>query len=210
MVARDQHLAPGRPRRQQADRPPDQGPPRPRAGRQRLDPRLDTERPDTWEVQGRGELQLVVLLEMMRREGYELTAGQPQVVTREDRRQEARAGRAARDRHPRGAGRRRHPGARRPQGRMEQMVNDSTGWVRMEFLVPARGLIGFRTEFLTRRAATASSTTSSTAGSPGRRLRTGNRLARGRPPRPTASSRSSASRSAACPSSAPARRSTRG
>jgi GTP-binding protein TypA/BipA len=108
-----------------------------------------TERPDTWEVQGRGELQLAILVEMMRRESYELTVGKPQVVTRQI------------------GGKLHEPverltidapedfvgvvtqllGLRR--GRLEQMVNHGTGWVRMEYLVPARGLIGFRTEFLT-------------------------------------------------------------
>ncbi len=108
-----------------------------------------TERPDTWEVQGRGELQLAILVEMMRRESFELTVGKPQVVTREIN------------------GKVHEPverltidipedyvgvvtqlmGLRR--GRLEQMVNHGTGWVRVEYLVPARGLIGFRTEFLT-------------------------------------------------------------
>jgi GTP-binding protein len=108
-----------------------------------------TERPDTWEVQGRGELQLAILVEMMRRESFELTVGKPQVVTRDI------------------GGKVHEPverltidipedfvgvvtqllGLRR--GRLEQMVNHGTGWVRMEYLVPARGLIGFRTEFLT-------------------------------------------------------------
>ena len=110
---------------------------------------LETERPDTWEVQGRGELQLAILVELMRREGYELTVGKPQVVTRE-------------------LGGRIHEPVERMtidvpeeyvgvvtqllalrKGRMEQMVNHGTGWVRMDYLVPARGLIGFRTEFLT-------------------------------------------------------------
>src|SRR6476646_7690759 len=101
----------------------------------------DTERPDAWEVQGRGELQLVVLLEIMRREGYELTAGQPQVVTREiDGKIHEPVERLAIDVPEMLAAR---------KGRLEQMVNHSTGWVRMEYLVPARGLIGFRTEFLT-------------------------------------------------------------
>ena len=110
---------------------------------------LPTERPDTWEVQGRGELQLAILVETMRRESYEVTVGKPQVVIREI------------------AGKLNEPverltidipehfvgvvtqllGLRR--GRLEQMVNHGTGWVRMEYLVPARGLIGFRTEFLT-------------------------------------------------------------
>jgi GTP-binding protein len=110
---------------------------------------LPTERPDTWEVQGRGELQLAVLVEMMRREAFELTVGKPQVVTREIN------------------GHVHEPVERLTvdipedfvgvvtqlmglrHGRMEQMVNHGTGWVRMEYLVPARGLIGFRTEFLT-------------------------------------------------------------
>jgi GTP-binding protein len=110
---------------------------------------LPTERPDTWEVQGRGELQLAVLVEIMRREGFEITVGKPQVVTRIV------------------GGSVHEPmerltidvpedyvgvvtqllGLRR--GRLEQMVNHGTGWVRLEYLVPARGLIGFRTEFLT-------------------------------------------------------------
>ena len=110
---------------------------------------LPTARPDTWEVQGRGELQLAVLVEMMRREGFELTVGKPQVVIRE-------------------IGGKVHEPVERltvdvpedyvgvvtqllglRKGRMEQMVNHGTGWVRMEYVVPARGLIGFRTEFLT-------------------------------------------------------------
>jgi GTP-binding protein len=110
---------------------------------------LPTDRPDAWEVQGRGELQLAVLVELMRREGFELTVGKPQVVTRQVN------------------GKVHEPmerltidvpeeyvgvvtqllGLRR--GRLEQMVNHGTGWVRLEYLVPARGLIGFRTEFLT-------------------------------------------------------------
>src|SRR5204862_7806760 len=107
------------------------------------------ERPDTWGVQGRGELQLAVLVEIMRREGFELTVGKPQVVTKlvdgivcepmehlsvdvpEDYVGVVTQLLALR------------------KGRMEQMVNHGSGWVRMEFLVPARGLIGFRTEFLT-------------------------------------------------------------
>src|SRR5438874_8737255 len=110
---------------------------------------LPTERPDAWEVQGRGELQLAVLVETMRREGFELTVGKPQVVIREV------------------DGKRCEPVelltvdvpedylgvvtqllALR-KGRMEQMVNHGTGWVRIDFRVPARGLIGFRTEFMT-------------------------------------------------------------
>ena len=110
---------------------------------------VDTERPDTWEVQGRGELQLAVLVELMRREHYEMTVGKPQVVTREIN------------------GKLHEPVERLTidvpedyvgvvtqllglrKGRLEQMINHGTGWVRMEYLVPARGLIGFRTEFLT-------------------------------------------------------------
>src|SRR5215212_1442938 len=110
---------------------------------------LETGRPDTWEVQGRGELQLAVLVETMRREGFELTVGKPQVVTRE-------------------IGGELHEPIERlsidvpedflgvvtqmlalRKGRMENMVNHGTGWVRLEYLVPTRGLIGFRTEFLT-------------------------------------------------------------
>ncbi len=109
----------------------------------------DTERPETWEVQGRGELQLAILVELMRREGFELTVGKPQVVVREIN------------------GKTHEPVERMTidvpedyvgvvtqllalrRGRMEHMVNHGTGWVRMDYLVPARGLIGFRTEFLT-------------------------------------------------------------
>ncbi len=108
-----------------------------------------TERPDTWEVQGRGELALAILVETMRREGYELTVGKPQVVTKEI------------------GGKLCEPMERLTvdcpeeylgavtqllnirRGRMENLVNHGTGWIRMEWVVPARGLIGFRTEFLT-------------------------------------------------------------
>jgi GTP-binding protein len=110
---------------------------------------LPTARPDTWEVQGRGELALAVLVETMRREGYELTVGRPQVVTREI------------------SGKVHEPVERLTvdvpeeffgavsqllavrKGRLEHMTNHGTGWVRLEYAVPARGLIGFRTEFLT-------------------------------------------------------------
>jgi GTP-binding protein len=110
---------------------------------------LDTDRPDTWEVQGRGELALAILVELMRREGFELTVGKPQVITREIN------------------GKRHEPMERvsvdipedylgvvtqllsMRKGRMETMTNHGTGWCRMEWLVPSRGLIGFRTEFLT-------------------------------------------------------------
>ncbi|HET6997471.1 MAG TPA: translational GTPase TypA [Solirubrobacterales bacterium] len=109
----------------------------------------NTERPDAWEVQGRGELQLVVLLEMMRREGFELTAGQPRVVTREiEGEVHEPVERLAIDVPEDHVGAVTQMLAGR-KGRMEQMVNHSTGWVRMDYLVPARGLIGFRTEFLT-------------------------------------------------------------
>jgi GTP-binding protein len=110
---------------------------------------LTTERPDTWEVQGRGELQLAVLVELMRREGFELTVGKPQVVTREvDGKVHEPMERLAIDAPEDYVGVITQLLALR-KGRMEHMVNHGTGWVRMEYLVPARGLIGFRTEFLT-------------------------------------------------------------
>ena len=109
----------------------------------------DTEHPDAWEVQGRGELQLAVLVEIMRREGFELTVGQPQVLTREiDGRLNEPVERLAIDVPEDYVGVVTQLVALR-KGRLEQMVNHGTGWVRMEYLVPARGLIGFRTEFLT-------------------------------------------------------------
>ena len=109
----------------------------------------DTERPDAWEVQGRGELQLAVLVEIMRREGFELTVGQPQVVTRElDGRRHEPVERLAIDVPEEYVGVVTQLIALR-KGAMEQMVNHGTGRVRMDYLVPARGLIGFRTEFLT-------------------------------------------------------------
>ena len=110
---------------------------------------LDTERPDTWEVQGRGELQLAVLVEAMRREGFELTVGKPQVVTREvDGALHEPIERLSIDVPEDFLGVVTQMLALR-KGRMENMVNHGTGWVRLEFLVPTRGLIGFRTEFLT-------------------------------------------------------------
>jgi GTP-binding protein len=110
---------------------------------------LDTERPDTWEVQGRGELQLAVLVETMRREGFELTVGKPQVVTREVNGEvHEPVERVSIDIPEDFLGVTTQLLALR-KGRMEQMVNHGTGWVRVEYLVPARGLIGFRTEFLT-------------------------------------------------------------
>jgi GTP-binding protein len=110
---------------------------------------LDSPRPETWEVQGRGELQLAVLVETMRREGYELTVGKPEVVTREiDGRLHEPVERLAIDVPEEFSGVViQLLGLRR--GRLESMVNHGSGWVRMEYLVPARGLIGFRTEFLT-------------------------------------------------------------
>ena len=110
---------------------------------------LQTERPDAWEVQGRGELALAILVEQMRREGYELTVGKPQVVTREvNGKVHEPVERLTIDAPEEYLGTITQLLAVR-KGRMEQMVNHGTGWVRMEFLVPARGLIGFRTEFLT-------------------------------------------------------------
>ncbi len=110
---------------------------------------LDTDRPDVWEVQGRGELALAVLVELMRREGYELTVGKPQVVTREiDGRVCEPVERMSVDAPEEYVGVVTQLLAMR-KGRLEQMVNHGTGWVRMEYLVPARALIGFRTEFLT-------------------------------------------------------------
>jgi GTP-binding protein len=110
---------------------------------------LTTERPDTWEVQGRGELALAILVEQMRREGYELTVGKPQVVTRTiDGKLHEPVERLTIDAPEEYLGAITQLLALR-KGRMEQMTNHGTGWVRLEFLVPARGLIGFRTEFLT-------------------------------------------------------------
>ena len=110
---------------------------------------LPTERPDAWEVQGRGELQLAVLVETMRREGFELTVGKPQVVTREiDGKLHEPVERASVDVPEEFLGAVTQLLAVR-KGRMEQMVNHGTGWVRLEYVVPARGLVGFRTEFMT-------------------------------------------------------------
>jgi GTP-binding protein len=108
-----------------------------------------TERPDAWEVQGRGELQLAVLVETMRREGYELCVGQPRVVTKliEGDVHEPME-RLTIDVPEDFVGVVTQLLALR-KGRMEQMSNHGTGWVRMDYRVPARGLIGFRTEFLT-------------------------------------------------------------
>jgi len=110
---------------------------------------LPTDRPDAWEVQGRGELALAILVEQMRREGYELTVGKPQVVTKEvDGKVHEPMERLTIDAPEEYLGAITELLATR-KGRMEQMTNHGTGWVRMEFVVPARGLIGFRTEFLT-------------------------------------------------------------
>ncbi|MEI2714296.1 MAG: translational GTPase TypA [Nocardioides sp.] len=110
---------------------------------------LPTERPDAWEVQGRGELALAILVEQMRREGYELTVGKPQVVTKEiNGKLHEPMERLTIDAPEEYLGTITELLALR-KGRMESMTNHGTGWVRMEFIVPARGLIGFRTDFLT-------------------------------------------------------------
>ena len=110
---------------------------------------LPTERPDAWEVQGRGELALAILVELMRREGFELTVGKPQVVTRTiNGKLHEPVERVSVDVPEDYLGVVTQLFALR-KGRMEQMVNHGTGWVRLEYLVPARGLIGVRTEFLT-------------------------------------------------------------
>jgi GTP-binding protein len=110
---------------------------------------VDIGRPDAWEIQGRGELALAILVEQMRREGFELTVGKPQVVTK-------RVGGKVHEpfEHLTIDAPEEHLGAitqllAARKGRMESMSNHGTGWVRMEFIVPSRGLIGFRTEFLT-------------------------------------------------------------
>jgi GTP-binding protein TypA/BipA len=110
---------------------------------------LPTARPDVWEVQGRGELQLAVLVEIMRREGFELTVGKPAVLTREvEGTTQEPVERVAIDVPEEYIGVVTQLFALR-KGRLQQMVNHGSGWARMEYLVPARGLIGFRTEFLT-------------------------------------------------------------
>jgi GTP-binding protein len=109
----------------------------------------ETERPDVWEVQGRGELQLAVLVELMRREGFELTVGKPQVVTREVNGKLCEPmERVTIDVPDDYSGTVIQALAVR-KGRMEQMTNHGSGWVRLDYLIPARGLLGFRTEFLT-------------------------------------------------------------
>jgi GTP-binding protein len=110
---------------------------------------LPTATPTAWEVQGRGELQLAVLIEIMRREGFELTVGKPEVLTKlVDGKKHEPVERVAVDAPEEYIGVLTQLLALR-KGRMQQMVNHGTGWARLEYLVPARGLIGFRTEFLT-------------------------------------------------------------
>ncbi|BBA99855.1 putative GTP-binding elongation factor [Actinacidiphila reveromycinica] len=110
---------------------------------------LPTERPDAWEVQGRGELALAILVETMRREGFELTVGKPEVVTREiNGKLHEPIERMTIDSPEEHLGAITQLMATR-KGRMETMTNHGSGWIRMEWIVPSRGLIGFRTEFLT-------------------------------------------------------------
>jgi GTP-binding protein len=110
---------------------------------------LPTERPDTWEVRGRGELQLAVLVETMRREGFELTVGKPEVVTRQiDGKLCEPMEQVAIDVPDTYLGATTQLLASR-KGQLASMVNHGSGWVRLDYLVPARGLVGFRTEFLT-------------------------------------------------------------
>ncbi|MDJ1638965.1 translational GTPase TypA [Streptomyces pakalii] len=110
---------------------------------------LDTERPDAWEVQGRGELALAILVEQMRREGFELTVGKPEVVTKQvEGKTYEPIERMTIDSPEEHLGAITQLMATR-KGRMETMTNHGSGWVRMEWIVPSRGLIGFRTEFLT-------------------------------------------------------------
>ena len=110
---------------------------------------VDIGRPDAWEVQGRGELALAILVEQMRREGFELTVGKPQVVTRRvDGKLQEPFEHMTIDVPDEYLGAITQLMAAR-KGRMENMANHGSGWVRMEFIVPSRGLIGFRTQFLT-------------------------------------------------------------
>ncbi len=116
---------------------------------------LPTGRPDAWEVQGRGELQLAVLVETMRREGFELTVGKPQVVTREvGAKVHEPVERVTIDVPDEHLGAITRLLAAR-KGRLDQMVNHGSGWIRLDYVVPARGLIGFRTELLTQTRGTA-------------------------------------------------------
>jgi small GTP-binding protein len=199
-------------RRDQADRPPDQG-----RSMQELVGNVslrvsETERPDTWEVQGRGELQLAVLVEIMRREGFELTVGQPQVVDARDRRQAHEPVERLSSTCPRSyVGTVTQLLALR-KGRMEQMVNHGTGWVRMEYLVP-----GARADRLPHRVPHRDARHRDHAprvrplgAVGGRAADAPERRARRRPPRrQTAQFSLFTCRSAARCSSAPARRSTR-
>ena len=174
---------------------------------------LDTERPDAWEVQGRGELQLVVLLELMRREGFELTAGQPRVAHPRDRRQGARAGRAPGDRRPRGARRRRHPAAGRAQGApgADGQPLDRVGADGVPGPGPRPDRVPHRVPHRDPRHRHPPPRLRPLGALGGRAAHAPDRRPGRRPPaaRPPAS-RSSACRTAAPSSSAPARRSTRG
>lgn len=110
---------------------------------------VDIGRPDAWEVQGRGELALAILVEQMRREGFELTVGKPQVVTRKvDGKVHEPFEHLTVDCPEEYVGSITQLAAGR-KGRMTEMANHTTGWVRMEFIIPSRGLIGWRTDFLT-------------------------------------------------------------
>ncbi|MCV7086674.1 translational GTPase TypA [Mycolicibacter hiberniae] len=110
---------------------------------------VDVGRPDAWEVQGRGELALAILVEQMRREGFELTVGKPQVVTRKiDGKVHEPFEHLTVDCPEEYVGAITQLAAAR-KGRMTEMANHTTGWVRMEFIIPSRGLIGWRTDFLT-------------------------------------------------------------
>ena len=116
---------------------------------------LNTERPDTWEVQGRGELALAILIETMRREGFELTVGKPQVLTREiNGKVHEPVERLEIDMPEEFFGAVTQTLAQR-KGSLDQVVNHGTGWVRMTYFIPARGLIGIRTELLTQTKGTA-------------------------------------------------------
>ena len=160
---------------------------------------LATDRPDTWEVQGRGEMQFAVLAEMMRREGFELTIGKPQVVTRTvDGKLQEPVERVSIDVPEEYSGVVIQALALR-RGRMESMTNHGTGWVRLEHLVPARGLWGSGRSSRPRRAAPASCTTSSSRTSPGRARSRAARTARSSP---TAAARRRGTRSRACRSAA--------
>ena len=174
---------------------------------------LDTDRRDTWEVQGRGELQLAVLVETMRREGFELTVGKPQVVTREvDGKLHEPIERLSIDVPEDFLGVVTQMLALR-KGRMENMVNHGTGWVRLDFLVPTRGLIGFRTEFLTETRGSGILHSVFERYEPWQgEIRTRpDRLARGRPPRADRHVRAAQAAGArAAVRRARARRSTRG